>query len=132
MTSSRVMKWKRRRPGIYLARTRKHLQPRGRRENGYVGLSNHLDRRQAEHEGRGRYGAPAKPWIDLDPVWLRLPLPWWMGFRWVLAPIEYVAIKALLPRYNDQHNRSNPRRVTPREQKAQRRQRDRARCISRI
>lgn len=120
--SGRVTKWRRRRPGIYLARTRVHG---GRRyENGYVGMSNHLDRRQAEHEGRGRYGAPAKPWIDLEPRWFRLPLPWWMGFSWVLLPIEYVAIKVLLPRYNVTHNLTNPRRVTPYEQKRQRLERD--------
>jgi hypothetical protein len=90
-------------------------------------MSNDMDRRQLEHEGRGRYGAPAKPWIDLDPRWFRLRLPWWMGFAWVLLPIEYVAIKLLLPRYNVQHNRANPRRVPLAEQRRQRAERDRMR-----
>lgn len=115
-------KWRRRRPGIYLVRTRKHA---GRtRENGYVGLSNNVSMRRLDHLGQGRYGHAAKPWTDLDPVWHVLKLPWWLGFRWTLAPLEYVAIRVLLPRYNVTHNLGNPRRVTPAMQRAQRAQRD--------
>lgn len=115
-------KWRRRQPGIYLVRTRKHA---GRtRENGYVGLSNHWEMRKRDHLGQGRYGHAAKPWTDLDPVWHVLRLPWWLGFRWTLAPLEFVAIKVLMPRYNGTHNRANPRRVSPARQRAQRLQRD--------
>jgi len=115
-------KWRRRRPGIYLVRTRKHA---GRtRENGYVGLSNHWERRRLDHLGQGRYGTAAKPWTDLDPRWHVLRLPWWLGFRWTLAPIEFVAIKVLMPRYNVTHNRANPRRVPLAVQRLQRAQRD--------
>lgn len=116
-------KVRRRRPGIYLARTRKHTNPR-RRENGYIGLSNNLALRHAQHMGRGGYGAPAKPWSDLDPAWHCLRLPWWLGWRWVLAPLEFLAIRLLLPRYNVTHNLGNPRRVSPYRQRAQRAQRD--------
>ena len=117
-----LSKWRRRRPGIYLVRTRKHA---GRtRENGYVGLSNNVSMRRLDHLGQGRYGHTAKPWTDLDPVWHVLKLPWWLGFRWTLAPIEYVAIRVLLPRYNVTHNLGNPRRVPPAKQRAQRAQRD--------
>lgn len=115
-------KWRRRTPGIYLVRTRKHA---GRtRENGYVGLSNNWQLRRLDHLGLGRHGQAAKPWTDLDPKWHVLRLPWWLGSRWTLAPLEYVAIKVLLPRYNDTHNRSNPRRVPLATQRHQRAMRD--------
>ena len=114
---------RRRRPGIYLVRTRKHRHP-SRRENGYVGLSNNLEMRRADHLGTGRYGVAAKHWTDLDPVWHWLRLPWWLGWRWCLAPLEYVAIRALLPRYNVIHNLGNPRRVSPARQRLERQARD--------
>lgn len=120
-------KWRRRKPGIYLVRTRKHLGRR--RENGYVGLSNHVHLRRLDHLGQGRHGQTAKPWSDLDPVWHVLRLPWWLGFRWTLAPLEFLAIKILLPRYNQTMNYGNPRRVTLAAQKRQRAQRDSATIV---
>lgn len=116
-----LAKVKRRRAGIYLARTRKH---RGRgRENSYVGRSNNVNLRIRQHMGQDSRHAP-KPWSDLDPRWRRLPLPWWLSWRWVQAPLEALAIWALLPRYNVLLNRRNPRRVTLAEQRRQRARRD--------
>lgn len=115
-------KAKRRRAGIYLVRTRKH---RGRRrENGYVGRSNNVPMRTRQHLGQDARHKP-KPWTDLDPVWHVLWLPWWASGRWVQAPLEAVAIRLLLPRYNDTMNHGNPRRVPISEQHQQRAQRDR-------
>lgn len=117
-------KCKRRKPGIYLARTRKHLRP-ARRENGYLGRSVNMDLRQKCHEGTCRHvNHKPKPWLDLDPIWLRLRLPWWLGWKWVLAPLELAAILLLLPRYNDQLNHGNPRRVPISQQYRQRAVRD--------
>jgi hypothetical protein len=113
---------RRRRPGIYLVRTRKHAGRR--RENGYVGLSTNLDLRRLDHLGQGRYNQPAKNWSDLDPAWHFWRLPWWMGWPWVLAPLEFLAIRLLLPRYNVTHNLGNPRRIPPVKARAQRRARD--------
>lgn len=120
---SLLRKWRRRQPGIYLERTRKHNNPR-KRENGYVGLSNNTHMRKLDHRGLGRYGAKAKPWSDLDPQQHVLRLPWWLGFRWTMAPIEVLAIRLLLPRYNVMHNRGNFRRVPLVQQHAERALRD--------
>jgi hypothetical protein len=117
-------KVRRRKPGIYLARTRKHARPG--RENGYVGRSNNVELRRRCHLGTCRHPCPPKPWSDLDPRWYHLPLPWWLGWRWCLAPLEALAILLLLPRYNVQLNRRNPRRVSPGRQVAQRVRRDAA------
>jgi hypothetical protein len=114
---------KRRKPGIYLARTRKHRNP-NRRENGYVGKSRHLALRQTCHEGTCRHRCKPKPWLDLDPVWRALRLPWWLGWPWILGPLEVLAIRLLLTRYNDTHNHHNPRRVPISLQHRQRAQRD--------
>lgn len=122
-------KVRRRRPGIYLVRTDRHRR-RGR-ENGYVGLSNNLELRRLQHLGL-RGTAPAKPWSDLDPVWHYLRLPWWLGWRWVLAPLEAFAIWLLAPRYNQTMNKANPRRVPLGQQAVQRQQRDRDRARGRI
>lgn len=123
-----LAKVKRRRAGIYLARTRKH---RGRgRENGYVGRSNNVKLRERCHRGQCSHaGCAAKPWIDLDPVfhWI-VKLPWWLSWRWVQSPIEALCIAVLMPRYNVQLNKQNPRRVTPAEQRRQRAKRDRWRA----
>jgi hypothetical protein len=116
-------KVRRRRPGIYLALNRKHANPR-RRENGYVGKSVHLAIRHEQHMGRGKYGAPAQPWSDLDPIWRCVRLPWWLGWPWVLLPLEFLAIRLLLPRYNVTHNLGNPRRINQHRARAQRAQRD--------
>ena len=116
-------RYRRRRPGIYVARTRKHANPL-RREIGYVGKSVHVPSRQRDHLGIGRWGAAAKSWSDLDPNWHVLSLPWWLGWKWVLIPLEFLAIRLLLPRYNVTHNLGNPRRIPPYRAAMQRAQRD--------
>lgn len=117
-----IRKWKRRRPGIYLARTQKHLRPM-RKENGYVGRSVNVKIRIRQHLGQDRRHVQ-KPWADLDPAWLVLRLPWWLGWTWVLAPLEALAILLLAPRYNHQLNTWNPRRVPLTTQAAQRAERN--------
>lgn len=112
---------KRRQAGVYLVRTRKHAS--GRRENGYVGRSTHVPIRIRQHLGLDRRHKP-QPWSDLDPVWHTLWLPWWLSWKWVQAPLEWLAIKVLLPRYNIQMNKRNPRRITPWQATQQRLQRD--------
>jgi len=121
--SKLVRKWKRRKPGIYLVRTDRHLRPG--RENGYVGRSVNWEIRRRQHLGQDARHT-AKPWADLRPGWRVLRLPWWLGWVWVLAPLEWLAIKVLLPRYNAQHNHGNPRRVTLSRATAQRLERDTA------
>lgn len=118
-------KARRRTPGIYLYRTRRH-QRRGT-EWGYVGKSNHLNLRADCHEGRcTRHPACAggKPWADLI-VWRgQLRLPWWLGWQWITLSLETIVILVLRPRYNSQ---KNPRRskVPARVQQIQREARDR-------
>lgn len=119
-----IKKWKRRKPGIYLVRTDKHLHP-ARRENAYVGRSNNVPLRTLQHLGKSR-GAKAKSWTDLNPRWHVLRLPWWLGWTWVLAPLEAAAILLLMPRYNHQLNKGNPRRVQLSAQARQRAERDAA------
>lgn len=106
-------------PGaIYVYRTRKPGAVLGLpvlgRHTAYVGQTRDLPTRHAEHlHGGGRYGAAAKPWADLKPrryVVLKLrSCP-----QWVLNLTEVLLIRLLLPAYNVQHNRGNPRRITPR------------------
>jgi len=132
-----VKRWRRkvrrRRPGVYLVRTDKHMRPG--RENGYVGLSNNLELRRRQHLKNkienGVITQRAKPWSDLDPVWHYFRLPWWLGWRWVLAPLEFLAIKLLMPRYNVTMNKTNPRRVPLKAQALQRAARDRVRATGR-
>lgn len=114
----------RRRAGIYLVRTNKH---RGRgRENGYVGRSNYVDLRTECHLGRCQHKTHyEKSWADLDPRWHWIKLPWWLAFKPVQVLLESIAIKVLMPRYNVQQNRHNPRRVPLKDQARQRAQRDR-------
>jgi len=118
---------RRRSPGIYWYRTRRHLK-RGT-EWGYVGKSNHLDLRADCHEGRcTRHPACAggKPWSDLIVRRRSLELPWWLGWQWVTLSLETGLIFALRPRYNIQ---KNPRRskVPYRIQQVQRAAREGAR-----
>lgn len=108
-------KVRRRKPGIYLYVTQKHLRP-WRKEAGYVGKSNRLDLRDAQHQ--------PKPWYDLVVRRVTLiRLPWWLGWDWVLLPLETIAILLLLPRYNWQKN-PRPGKVGPRDQALQRAARD--------
>lgn len=102
-----------RKPGIYWYVTRRHLKPGT--EIGYVGLSNRLDLRALQHV--------TKDWHDLVVRRRVVKLPWWLGWRWVLDPLETVAILAMHPRYNWL---KNPRKdkVGPIGQRAERAQRD--------
>ena len=118
---------RRRSPGIYWYRTRRHLK-RGT-EWGYVGKSNHLDLRADCHEGRcTRHPACAggKPWSDLIVRRRSLELPWWLGWQWLTLSLETCLIALLRPRYNIQ---KNPRRskVPYRIQQVQRAARENAR-----
>lgn len=115
-------KARRRTPGVYAYRTQKHLRP-WRTEWGYVGESHHEKLRDADHHGRGRYGAPAKSWSDLIVRRHVLRLPWWLGWKWVLKSLETLAILVLRPRYNWAKN-PWPHKVGPREQAQQRMTRD--------
>lgn len=117
-------KARRRHPGIYWYRTRKHRRPGT--EWGYVGKSNHLARRADCHEGRcARHPgcAGGKPWADLIVRRGCLELPWWLGWQPVTLAVETIVILVLRPRYNWQ---KNPRRskVPPSVQKRQREHRD--------
>jgi hypothetical protein len=96
---------RRRSPGIYWYRTRRHLK-RGT-EWGYVGKSNHLGLRADCHEGRcTRHPACAggKPWSDLIVRRRQLQLPWWLGWQWITLSLETCLITLLRPRYNVQKN----------------------------
>lgn len=104
-----------RKPGIYAYRTWKHRNPTVA-EWGYVGLSNRLDLRDGQHQ--------TKPWYDLKiRRYTLLRLPWWLGWHWVLAPLETLLICLLLPRYNWQKN-PRPGKVGPARQQIQRRERE--------
>lgn len=122
-------KARRRHPGIYVFRTRRHLR-RGT-EWGYVGKSNHLALRRACHEGtckRHPQCVDGKPWADLIVSYRAFELPWWLGWQWVTLSLETAVIAVLRPRYNWQ---KNPRwgKVPPRIQVVQRAARDRARVM---
>lgn len=109
---------RRRRPGLYAYRTRKHLR-RGT-EWGYAGYSTNLPLRYRCHQGTCTHvNCAEKPWYDLKAVYVELRLPWWLGWHWLLKSIETVMIVALRPRYNTQ---KNPRRgkVRPAQQQVQR------------
>lgn len=127
-------KVRRRRGGVYLVRVDHHLN-RARRVNGYVGetVSHHL--RQRQHLGVSRYATdgrvvqgftrvPSQPWADLNPVWHKLTLPWWLCWKWVLRPLETLVIVLTWPVYNDAKNHWNPRRIPKGIAKAQRATRD--------
>jgi hypothetical protein len=125
-------KVRRRRGGVYLVRCDHHLN-RARRVNGYVGetVSHHLRKRQ--HLGASRFdpatGVAVKagfvkvlgqPWADLNPVWHKINLPWWLCWKWVLRPLETMVILCTWPVYNDAKNHWNPRRIPKSIAKAQR------------
>lgn len=140
-----VRKWRRRRPGIYAWRTDRHYD-RSRREWAYVGESVNIAMRDRCHMGTCGHrpkvtrtalpggmltsvlttpGCSAKPWADLRPVrHTIIPLPWWLGWKWLLRPLETLVILALAPRYNHAKNRWNPRRVPLSTQAAQRHERN--------
>lgn len=114
---------KRRKPGVYWYRTRRHLNPM-RKETGYVGKARDLDVREKCHEGRCHHkGCAPKPWLDLVVRRRTIRLPWWLGFDFITLSLETLVILVLRPRYNVQKN-PRPGKVGLREQAAQRRERD--------
>lgn len=113
---------KRRRPGVYVFRTRRHLDP-VRSEWGYAGKARNLATRKSCHYGTCHHHCEPKAWLDLITSYYRIPLPWWLGFDFITLSLETLVILALRPRYNWQ---KNPRRdkVGPRGQRQQRLERD--------
>jgi hypothetical protein len=115
------------RPGeVYGYRT---LRPSRRRPRhwAYVGKTRDGRRRHRQHMGvrlpGDRYDAPGQPWNDLDPHRYVL----WRSAKvrgWRLSLMEFVFIRLLLPVYNVQMNRANPRRIGPRMARMQRDARD--------
>lgn len=96
----------------------------GGRHFAYCGETSSRYHRDRQHRyGGGTYGHTAKMWADLDPKVYPLPclLPWWAPGR---KTQEWLYIKLLLPVYNVQHNRTNPRRISLRSQEVQRWGRD--------
>jgi hypothetical protein len=121
--AQQLRRLKRRKPGVYVYRTWRHLQPT-RSEWGYVGKARDLDVRDRCHYGACHHkGCTAKDWIDLVKWRRTIPLPWWLGFDWITLSLETLVIAALRPRYNWQ---KNPRRdkVGPQGQQLQRLERD--------
>ena len=110
---------RRRHPGVYIFRTRKHLG--WGTEWGYAGKSNHLALRKLQHAD--------KPWSDLVVYYKAFELPWWLGWQWVTLSLETLLILVTRPRYNWQ---KNPRRskVGPVSQKLQRAARDGMRRVA--
>jgi excinuclease UvrABC nuclease subunit len=112
---------KRRRPGVYAYRTRRHLG--AGTEWGYVGKARNLATRDKCHHGTCHHHCVIKPWMDLEVRRYAIRLPWWLGFDFITLSLETLVILALQPRYNWQ---KNPRRskVGPRGQATQRLERD--------
>lgn len=114
---------KRRRPGVYAYRTRKHFRPY-RTEWGYVGKSRDLVIRDLCHAGQCRRHASCqeKPWWDIKVRRYTIQLPWWLGWDWITLSLETLLIFLLRPRYNIA---KNPwRHVSKLEQMAQRADRE--------
>lgn len=112
---------KRRKPGVYAYRTRRHHAP-WKTEWGYAGKSRNLDIRHQCHGGvcgQGHADCREKPWFDLVTYRWVLRLPWWLGWDWITLSLETLLIWLLRPRYNWQ---KNPRRdkVPPSVQRIQR------------
>lgn len=87
------------------------------RHIGYVGQTSSFWHRHKQH-------MDTQPWADLDPVARRISLPNW---RWLRLTVEAILIRVLLPAYNIDGNRHNPRRIPPWTAKRQRQVRDRGR-----
>jgi hypothetical protein len=137
-----IKKCKRRKGGVYGWRVRHHLYPT-KRVWGYVGESVSFALRKQQHLGSSRFDprtgqpvkssakgmvmlkVPAQPWTDLDPVMhVIIPLPWWLCWKWVLRPLETLAMLCTWPVYNDAKNHWNPRRIPKNLAKIQRARRD--------
>lgn len=128
--------YERTREEVYAYRTTKPHAPLGLpiigRHWGYAGRTNDPKRRDMEHiRGGGRYAAVAKHWADLRP---RRFVIFRMKSRTEAMThfLEWFTIKVLLPVYNVDMNLTNPRRITPRAQAAQRFARDQFGATARI
>ena len=122
------MSWRRR--GVYVWRCDKPYALFGLpiigRHFAYVGQSNSFARRDREHlYGSSAYDAVVlpKPWSDLRPKRYAVPVLF-PGWRWARERQEWLMIKLLLPAYNVQHNRTNPRRISPERARIQRAMRE--------
>lgn len=120
--------WEKTREEIYAYRTDKPHAPLALpiigRHWGYAGRTNDPKRRDLEHvQGGGRYAAVAKDWADLRPK-RRVVFGMKTRTEAMTHFLEWITIKVLLPVYNVDMNRTNPRRITPRQAKAQRFARD--------
>ncbi len=117
--------------GLYVHRTRKPHAFLGLpiigRHTAYVGETSSRYYRDRQHRyGGGTYGAIAKSYTDLD---LKIyPLPClFPGWKWARKVQEKFWILLLLPVYNVQWNKANPRRISPRQAESMRWARDAAR-----
>ncbi len=117
--------------GLYVHRTRKPHAFLGLpiigRHFAYVGQTSSRYHRDRQHRyGGGRWNAVAKPYTDLD---LKI-YPWPCVFprwEWARKTQEKFWILVLLPVYNDEWNKANPRRIPIGKAEAQRWARDAAR-----
>lgn len=110
--------------GCYLWRTRKPSAfiglPIIGRHNAYVGETSSRYFRDRQHVfGDGRYQQAGKPWSDLDPKPYPLPCLF-PGWKWSRKVQEKLWIWLLLPVYNSDWNKHNPRRITPTKAQQQR------------
>lgn len=117
-----LAKYKRRKPGVYLYRTFRHMRPGT--EWGYAGKSRNLDARALCHAGTCHHvDCLEKFWHDLIVFRWTLRLPWWLGWDWITLSLETLLILVTGPRYNWQKNPWS-HKVGPRGQAQQRAQRD--------
>lgn len=112
---------------IYLYRTKKPTGWSLFRHNAYVGKTRDGKKRHRQHMGNldttDRFRKAGKSWTDLSPrryvIFRMKHCP-----DWLLSLVEFLAIRLLMPVYNVQMNRGNPRRITPQVATAQRARRD--------
>lgn len=114
--------------GCYVWRTRKPHAPIGLpfigRHFAYGGETGSRYHRDLQHiRGGGSYSTLPKPWSDLDPKPYPLPC-FFPNNRRFRQFQEKLYIRLLLPVYNVEHNKGNPRRITPRKAAQQRAERD--------
>lgn len=129
MGKTRARGWKR--CGCYVWRTRKPHAIVGLpfigRHTAYVGQTGSRYFRDNQHRfGDGRYGVGGKSWADLEPKVYPLPciLP---HVKFARELQEKVWIKLLMPVYNTEWNKGNPRRISPIKAQQQRWARDKHR-----
>ena len=94
---------------LYLYRTRR---PSGFGQHiGYIGVTNSPHYRDVQHRAY-------QPWSDL--IACRYVIPLGRVPRFLACFLEALLIQLVLPVYNVQHNRGNPRRIKPWKARAQR------------